>query len=444
MRTLTSYNPSTQRPLGERSVSSSEEIQEKVRLAHVAKKHWADLGLEKRATLLKAAYRSILAKKNEFAQLIHDEMGKTLTEAQTEVTFYCGSLDRVCSEITKALSPQVIDDGKMKTTLYYDPLGVGACISPWNFPFGMPHTLIIPTLMAGNPVCFKPSEETFLIGEYYTQILQEFLPENVIQLIIGDGEQGKILVESNVQIITFTGSISTGKKILNEASKSLKRVVLELGGKDPLIILDDGDLKAAAKFGAHNSCRNAGQVCVSTEQIFVLPKQQAEFEKLLVEEVRKIEIGPMIHSRQKQHIISQIDDALNKGAKILYGVVNRDESNFLSPIVLTNCTMDMDIIKNETFGPVACIVPVKNLDQAIEFANQSDYGLGGSVFSANIEKAQEIARRLETGMVGINRGPGGALGSPWVGAKQSGYGHHGFESGHRQFAQLRTVNYQYN
>lgn len=443
MRSITSYNPATQRPLGERTVTSTQEIHKLVQLAHGAKKHWGEMGFEKRATLIKAAYRKILSKKDEFAQLINDEMGKTLTEAITEVTYYGGSIERLTKEITTALSPQIIDDGVMKTQLFYDPLGVAACISPWNFPFGMPHTLMIPTLMAGNTVCFKPSEETLLIGEFYAQVLQEFLPENVLNLVYGDGEQGKVLVESNVQLITFTGSVATGKKILQEASKSLKRVVLELGGKDPLIILEDADLKSAAKFAAHNSCRNAGQVCVSTEQIFILPNLRQEFEKLIVEEIKKMEIGPMIHRKQKQHIIDQIDDALKKGAKILYGEVNRDESNYLSPIILTDCTIDMSIIKDETFGPVACIVPVKNVDEAIEFSNKSDYGLGGSVFSKNVEKAQEIARKLDTGMVGINRGPGGAAGSPWVGAKQSGYGHHGYESGHRQFAQLRTVNFQY-
>lgn len=437
MATLKTLNPATQEVLAELEITSDQTIKEMVQRSKIAQKTWGAKTVEERASFIIKAYEEIKKDKNQMAELIHSEMGKTLKEAMGEVEGYVGGIQEMALEVAEALKPVSKTVGNVTTTTYYDPLGVCASITPWNFPLGMPHTLMMPSLMAGNTVIFKPSEEVPLIGIKYAEILNKFLPTDVLQIVIGTGEQGKKLVEAkDVQLITFTGSQATGKHILEHAGKDLKRVLLELGGKDPLIVLEDADLDAAAQFAVTNSFRNAGQVCVSTEQIYVMENQEKEFISKLKKYAQNVEIGAMINQKQKNHVLRQIKEALNDGAQLEMG--NPEQAN-LAPIILSKLKPNMNIMIDETFGPVACVMAVKNADEAIELANQSHYALGGVIFSKDIEKAKRLGRQLKAAMVGINKGVSGVKGSPWVGAGQSGYGFHGSAEGHRQFTQLRIL-----
>ncbi|HUF75503.1 MAG TPA: aldehyde dehydrogenase family protein, partial [Longimicrobiales bacterium] len=314
-------------------------------------------------------------------------------------------------------------------------------------PMSMPSWMLVPALAAGNSVVFKPSEETPLSGQAYADVLNEVLPENVLIVVHGADEQGKAIVASDVDMIAFTGSREAGKHILREASGTLKRVVLELGGKDPLIVLDDADIEEAAKFAAANSFRNAGQVCISTERIFVLDAVAEEFEKALagIASAMKVgpgidgsDVGPMVNTQQRDHVLEQLRTAVASGAKVLAGG-NGHHDNFVTPTVLTEVSDDMDIAREETFGPVACVTRVKSVEEAIRRANDTEYGLGAVVFGGDQEKAALVARKLTAGMIGVNRAVGGAAGTPWVGARQSGFGFHKSKDGHRQFTQTRVV-----
>jgi acyl-CoA reductase-like NAD-dependent aldehyde dehydrogenase len=262
----------------------------------------------------------------------------------------------------------------------------------------------------------------------------------------GADEQGKAIVRSDVDMVAFTGSREVGKHIMREASSSLKRLVLELGGKDPMIVLDDADLEKAAKFAANNSFRNAGQVCVSTERIFVLDSVADAFETALAGVAAAMsvgpgsegaDVGPMVNARQRDHVLAQVDAAIAAGAKVLTGATHRD--NYVTPTVLTCVSDDMDIAREETFGPIACVTRVTSVDEAVERANDTEFGLGAVVFGKDEEKASAVARRLSAGMIGINRAVGGVAGTPWVGARQSGFGFHKSRDGHRQFTQTRVV-----
>jgi succinate-semialdehyde dehydrogenase/glutarate-semialdehyde dehydrogenase len=439
MNKLDTFNPSTGERLAELNITPSQEIQAMLAKSKKAQITWAMKSVRERADLLIKAYEKIEDRAQKLADLIHQEMGKIPTEARGEVDSYIASISRIADEVVEALKPEETTDGVTRTISYWDPLGVCACITPWNFPMGMPQTLMMPSLIAGNTVLFKPSEEVPLVGIEYAKILNKTLPADVLQVVVGKGEQGRELVESDVQLITFTGSQATGKHILEHAVKDLKRVLLELGGKDPLIILEDADLDAAAKFAASNSFRNTGQVCVSTEKIFVMEGQIDEFVQNLKKYTDEFQVGTMINSRQKEHVLQQIDDAVSKGAKIIFGSPKETEGNQIKPVILVDVTPDMNIMVDETFGPVACIATVKNEDEAVEQSNSGSYALGGVVFGNNLDHARSVARRLDAGMVGINRRVGGASGSPWVGAKGSGYGYHGSSGGHRQFTQLRIV-----
>ncbi len=439
MRKLKTFNPATGERIAEFDITTSKEIKAMVGKAKKAQITWAEKSICDRAEIIIKAYEEVKNRTKQMADMIHVEMGKICEEALGEVESSIKKIPIIADDVVNALKSEEINDGLTRTISYWDPMGVCASITPWNFPMGMPQTLIIPSLIAGNTVLFKPSEEVPLVGKEYADILNKTLPEDVLQVVIGTGDQGRELVESDVQLITFTGSQSTGKHILEKAVKEFKRVILELGGKDPLIILDDADLSNAAEFAANNSFRNSGQVCVSTENIFVMEGQKNEFIQKFIEHTAKVPVGSMINHSQKTHVLKQIDDAVSKGAKILFGNPNDDVGNNLNPVILMDVTPEMDIMVDETFGPVACIISVKNEDDAIKLSNLGHYALGGVVFGTDIKHARNVARRLDAGMVGINRRVGGASGSPWVGAKRSGYGYHGSISGYRQFAQLRIV-----
>jgi succinate-semialdehyde dehydrogenase/glutarate-semialdehyde dehydrogenase len=373
-------------------------------------------------------------------------MGKPRKESVAEARSLGAGLVRELDEIVEALEPEVHDDGRARSTVYRDPLGVVGAITPWNFPMSMPSWMLVPSLAAGNAVVFKPSEETPLSGQAYADVLRDVLPEDVLIVVHGADELGKAIVRSDVDMIAFTGSREAGKHIMREASASLKRIVLELGGKDPMIVLEDADLEKAARFAAHNSFRNAGQVCVSTERIFVLDAVADEFEKALAAVAATMsvgpgesgaEVGPMVNARQRDHVLAQVDAAVAAGARVLAGGGHRD--NFVTPTVITGIEDHMEIAREETFGPVACVTRVRSVEEAIERANDTEFGLGAVVFGADEEKTATVARRLSAGMIGINRSVGGVAGTPWVGARQSGFGFHKSRDGHRQFTQTRVV-----
>ena len=350
-------------------------------------------------------------------------------------------------EIVEALAPDVLKDDRFRSTVYHDPLGVVGAITPWNFPMSMPHWMILPSLAAGNTVVFKPSEETPLCAQAYADVLNEVLPENVLVVVHGADDQGKALVQSDVDMIAFTGSREVGKHIMREASGTLKRVVLELGGKDPMIVLEDADLQKAAEFAAFNSFRNCGQVCVSTERIFVMDEIADEFEATVAElagafsvgnGLEGSDIGPMVNSGQRDHVLAQVESAVSAGATVLVGGEGHHD-NFVTPTVLTGVTEEMDIGTVETFGPVACISRVSSVDEAVERANDTKFGLGAVVFGGDPDNTEAVARRLTAGMIGVNRAAGGVSGTPWVGAGESGFGFHKSKDGHRQFTQTRVL-----
>ena len=445
---LDSYDPATGELVGRVPVTPDTEIGEIVAAARSAQPAWEALGHEGRAELLERGCALFAERSEELARLVTREMGKPLAEALAEARSLAADVTHHLDEIGEALAPETVDDGRSRSTVYHDPLGVCAAITPWNFPLSMPHWMVFPALAAGNAVILKPSEETPLCGQAYVAVLNEVLPAGVLQVVHGADAQGKALVASDVDLIAFTGSAEVGKRIMQAASDSLKRVILELGGKDPMIVLESADLAKAARFAAHNSFRNAGQVCVSTERIFVPEAIADRFEALLVEaagEMKQgngldegVRVGPMVNQRQRDHVLGQLRAAIEAGARVLSGG-DRHRDNFVTPTVLSGVSEDMAIAREETFGPVACVTRVASTDEAVRLANDTHFGLGAVVFGGDDEETERVARRLTAGMIGINQPAGGARGTPWVGARQSGYGFHKSKDGHRQFTQTRVV-----
>ena len=442
-KTMASYDPANGELIGEVQVIDSQRIGDVVAKAHSALENWVEMGVTERVNVLQRAWSNLELYMNELAILLSREMGKDIGRASGEVNGTVFGGPYIAREAAAAF--QTVDAGG-GTRIEYRPFGVTAVISPWNYPLAMANNLIVPALVAGNTVVFKPSEETPLIAQKFIDHLNEILPENVLQIIHGDGEQGRALVESNVNIIAFTGSQAVGKDIMKRASGQLKRLVMELGGNDPMIVLEDANIESAARFAVASSFENAGQMCTSTERIYVDEEIADVFEKRVVElaslykagpwDMQGVNIGPIINNVQHSKIIVHIRDAELKGARVLLGGSQQPE-RYIKPTVIADMAGDMLMENEETFGPVVAMSRFTDVEEAVKRANNSTYGLGAVVFGKR--DAEAVAGRMEAGMVGINQGVGGSGNAPWVGAKQSGFGFHGSPEGHRQFAQVRVV-----
>lgn len=444
MKQLESFNPATGERLGSVPATAPEQVSAVVSLAHDAAQAWRALSLDARTTQLRDAFKAVGPHADSMARLLSQEMGKDLRRATGEVRGALFMGDFIGRQARNAFSPEKLGSDCWQE---YRPLGVVAVISPWNYPLAMASNLIVPALLAGNAVVFKPSEETPLVAQRFIELLQPHLPDNLIQIVHGRRELGQALVESEVNMVAFTGSMAAGKDIMARASSGLKRLVMELGGNDPMLVLDDANLDAAARFAVASSLENTGQMCTSTERIYVAEAVADQFEQKVVALASSydagpwnqmgVDMGPMINERQHQKVIMQLQDAAGKGARVLLGDVDQ-QPPFIQPVVIADMTPQMQLETEETFGPVIAMARFDDLDAVIERANNSDYALGAVVFGG--EQANAVADRLEAGMVGVNQGVGGVGDAPWVGAKQSGFGFHGSIAGHRQFAQVRVVN----
>jgi acyl-CoA reductase-like NAD-dependent aldehyde dehydrogenase len=448
MERLVSIDPSTGSPVGSVPVTPVDDVGRIVARARDAQRVWGALPLHERAARLRPAGPALRAAADALAALVTAEMGKPLADARGEAHAISHDVEREIDEIVAAFAPVVSEGPRTRSTLVRDPLGVAACITPWNFPLLMPHEQLLPALLAGNGVVYKPSEETPLSGQAYADLLRKLLPDDVLTVIQGDERQGRALVSADVDLVVFTGSREAGKHILTACAGSLKRVILELGGKDPLLVLDDADLDAAAAFAARNSFRNSGQVCVATERIYVSRHQHDDFVGRLVAASRAwkagdgredgVRVGPMVNERQCARVARLVDAAVASGATTAWKADAPEGAAFFPPTVLTGLRDDMAIAVEETFGPVACVFPVDDDEEAVRRANATRYGLGAVVFGAP-EHARAVASRLVAGMVGINQSVVAAPGMPWVGARESGYGFHSGPEGHRQFTQVKVL-----
>jgi acyl-CoA reductase-like NAD-dependent aldehyde dehydrogenase len=442
-QSIVSHDPSNGEVLGEVPGTTAVEMTEAVNRSKEAAAHWRTESLDDRLGTIKDAYTRAESSVSQLAELLSREMGKDIRRSTSEVQGTIWGGPYIANSAREALSSRSAGESIVE----YQPLGVAAIISPWNYPLAMANNLIVPALMAGNSVIWKPSEETPLIAQTFFDIINAGFPEGLLQIVHGDGEQGRMLVESEVNLIGFTGSQATGKDIMARAAASLKRLVMELGGNDPMIVMRDANLEAAARFAVASSFENAGQMCISTERIYVDQAVVPEFERLVSALANQykvgpwalegVNIGPIINERQREKVIDHITDAVQKNGRLLAGGLENPPF-YVLPTVIAGMTPDMLIEREETFGPVVCISSFSTLEEAIERANNSNYGLGAVVFGG--PEAARVADQLEAGMIGVNQGVGGGGDVPWVGAKQSGFGFHGSPEGHRQFSQVRVVN----
>jgi acyl-CoA reductase-like NAD-dependent aldehyde dehydrogenase len=449
--TIANLDPASGDLIAEIPCATAEEVQAAVARARAAQPTWAKLGIEARVAALTRFGERLGADAESLGSLVTREMGKTLRSAVGEVRGYAAGVSAEAGEVVEALASISYGDKAKNVTTVHEPLGVVAAITPWNFPVGMPLSILTPALVAGNTVVFKPSEHTPLTGARLAELLQAELPAGVLELVQGAGDTGAALVEADVDMVGFVGSRATGQSIMNAAAGSLKRLVLELGGKDPMVVFEDADLEAAAQSAVEHSLRNTGQVCCSVERVYVADAIADDFEAKVVElagqwthgDGRKegVKMGPLVSEAQRAKVEAQVRAAVEEGAQLRVGGVQPKGAGWFYPAtVLTGVDQGHRITHEETFGPVVAVTRFDGSeDEGVRFANDTVYGLGANVWTNDAARAARVAARLRAGQVGVNRYLGGASGSPWVGARQSGFGHLGGPDGHRQFTFPKTI-----
>lgn len=451
MQHFQDIDPSTGELIAEIPSTSTEQLQAAVGRAREAQPAWAELPLAERLEMLGKVSQRLEDAAEELADLISKEMGKPRAAALGEVRGWAKHAKTELEEIGRAMEPELHETASNRVELVRAPLGVVAAITPWNFPVGMPFQILLPALGTGNTVVFKPSEMVPLVGAKIAELLGEGLPEGVLELVQGDGALGARLVQSDINMVGFVGSRATGKKIMGDAAGELKRLVLELGGKDPLVVMADADLESAAECAVRHSLRNSGQVCCSVERVYVADSVADAFEQRVVEKAKEwtcggafeaeVKMGPMVSPLQREKVKDQVDAALQAGAILAYrGEVPVSDGFFYPATVLTSVSSTQAITSEETFGPVVSVTRFSGEEsEAIRLANDTPYGLGANVYTGDVEQGLRMARAIHAGQVGINQYLGSAPGLPWVGARQSGFGFLGGIEGHRQFTVPKSI-----
>ncbi|QDU67600.1 aldehyde dehydrogenase family protein [Engelhardtia mirabilis] len=452
MTEFADIDPATGGTISMIPVSSAEEIDAAVRAARLAQPRWAAVPIEARIDALAAAAERLGERAEEIADLVTREMGKPRAEALAEVRGRARGMASTLEEVRTAVAEERVPGDGVDSVIRREALGVVAAITPWNFPVGMPMSILVPALATGNAVVFKPSEHVPLTGAVLAEIVGTFLPDGVLQVVQGLGDVGARLVAADVDMIGFVGSRETGMRIMGSAAAGLKRLVLELGGKDPLVVFADADLEAAAESAVRHSLRNAGQVCCSVERIYVADAVAEEFERLVVDKARGwapssgfsegAKFGPIVSGPQRDKIHALVQDAVSAGARLMAGGAPLDGDGFFYPAtVLMDVPASARLSSEETFGPVVSVSRFDGSEaEAVRLANSTPFGLGANVWTGDLERGMRVASGIRSGQVGVNRYLSAA--GPWVGHGQSGFGFIGTVEGHRQFTVPKTISVQ--
>ncbi len=440
---VVAVNPATGEEIGKVPILTEAEVRAKVARARKAFETWSKTSFAERGEMILRARRYLISHMDKAALTISQDNGKPLSEALScEVYPILDLMSYFAKNSHKLLKPKRIGIGVWnfflrRSVIHFKPMGVIGIISPWNFPFSIPMGEIVMALMAGNCVLHKASSSTPIVGEKIEEILKAAgLPEGVFTNLPGNSTVGTALINAKVDKILFTGSVGIGKKVMEMASKHLTPVSLELGGKDPMIVLEDADVDVASSGAVWGAFANSGQVCASVERVYVHESIAGEFTNLVVEKTKQlrqgvgqehqVDVGPMTTESQLREVEEQVEDARRRGAKILVGGERARglKGWFYKPTVMTGVDHSFKAVREETFGPTMPIMTFKTVEEAVRLANDSVFGLTASVWTRDMGLGYRLAREIRAGTVTVNDCvfTHGIAQTPWGGSGDSGFG----------------------
>ncbi|TMI36539.1 NAD-dependent succinate-semialdehyde dehydrogenase [Candidatus Bathyarchaeota archaeon] len=444
-------NPANGKVVRRFRAATRTDVEKSVEKARKAFEKWRELAPAKRAEFLQRAAKMLRSQKDKLGRIITLEMGKTIKESVPEVTKCAWGLEYFAENGPRFLNPETLKTDATDSYVAFEPLGVIASIMPWNFPLWQCVRFAAPALMAGNAAVFKPSSVTPQSGLALQEVFDSTgIPPGTFNVVLGSSEVASYMIEANTAAVSFTGSVPAGRDVAEQASRQLKKSVLELGGSDPFIVLDDADLEAASTGAVAGRFINNGQSCICAKRFFVAKAAADGFLDRFISKTRSLkvgdpmspetDIGPVVREDALKTLDRQVQSSVKMGAKVELGGERLKRRGFYyAPTILTGVGPDMPVMKEETFGPAAPVMAVKDDDDAVRHANRSDFGLGCSVWGRDVRRAEKVARQVTTGMVTVNNIVVSDPRMPFGGVKKSGIGRELSRYGMLEFTNIKSI-----
>jgi acyl-CoA reductase-like NAD-dependent aldehyde dehydrogenase len=449
---LRTVNPTTEAILNEYDIMTKEQIDAKVKTARTAFSEWRN-DIDKRVDFLYSFANELRKNLENLATTATREMGKAIKESRSEVEKCAWAIEYFADNGKIFASDEVVNTDARKSIITFEPLGVIGSIMPWNFPYWQALRFAAPSLMAGNTIVLKPASATMQCGiEIERTFNKSGLANGVFQTLIGDSSIAETLIDSDINAVTFTGSVQVGGKVAQRASSQLKKTVLELGGSDPFIVCEDADLEKASSGAVKGRFINSGQSCIASKRFIVVRKIANEFIEMFVQKTQKLkvgdpmsnetDIGPLVNINSLNNMESLVAQSVEEGAELLTGGERTDSKGFFyPPTVLKNVSPSMRIASEEVFGPIAPVIIAEDEKEAMKVANDSKYGLGASIWTQDLDKAERMSRAVESGIVTVNNVVISDPRVPFGGIKNSGFGRELSKYGMLEFVNIKSVRF---
>lgn len=450
-RKFRTVNPATEEIIGEYSVAGKKEVGLAVSAARKAFDGWKQRSFSEKAEHMLSLAAELRKRKSELGETITREMGKPIKEAVPEVEKCAWALEYYAENGQKFLEDELARTDALKSYVVFEPLGVVASIMPWNFPVWQAMRFAGPALLVGNTIVFKPSSVCPQSGLELERIFHEAgFPSGCFNTIIGNADTAQAMIESDIDAVSFTGSVQAGAKVAEAAAKRVKKFVLELGGSDPFIVLEDADLDAASDGAVRGRFVNCGQSCIAAKRFLVVKGVAEQFLDRFVKKTEQLkvgdpmgedtDIGPLVSEGALKNIEGQVKDAVRKGATVTTGG-NRigTRGYFYAPTILTDVTKEMRVMREETFGPVAPVMIVEDWREAVREANDTEFGLGATVWTGDLGRGEKITRQINVGLVTVNKVLVSDPRVPFGGVKSSGIGRELSRYGLLEFTNIKTI-----
>jgi acyl-CoA reductase-like NAD-dependent aldehyde dehydrogenase len=450
---IKTVNPATEEILNEYEIVSKEQVDDTIKQAKNVFLEWKK-DIDKRSEFLYAFAKELRKNKENLAKTATQEMGKAIKEARSEVEKCAWAIEYYADHGKIFATGEVINTDARKSIITFEPLGVIASIMPWNFPYWQGLRFAAPSLMIGNTIVLKPASATMQCGiEIEKTFNKAGVPQGIFQTLIGDSSVAEMLIDSDgINAVTFTGSVPIGAKVAQRATSKLKKIVLELGGSDPFIVCNDADIEKASTGAVKGRFINCGQSCIASKRFIVVKNIADEFTEKFVQKTEKLkvddpllddtDIGPLVNAKALENIEGVVKRSIKEGAELIAGgerVKNR--GYFYRPTILKNVLPEMEVAQEEVFGPVAPIIVAHDEKEAIRIANDSKFGLGASIWTQNLEKAERFSAMVESGIVTVNSMVVSDPRVPFGGIKNSGFGRELSRYGMLEFVNIKSVRF---